>query len=225
MHPMDYLVLSDAAPGWLPVEPIICEVGGNTGEWAEEALAKLDPSILVTFEPQAAAHQQLQQRLSLDDRVHAILAAAGREEGRGILHCSVDLVDVRASLFQPPEPVSTADVAEQRTSTTRKERCNVRTIDNALGEWGIPRIDFLKIDAEGSELAVLEGAAHYLKTGISLIQFEFNDMARGAGVRWDEIWRLLDGHGYSVFQVREDWPEQTADEPEWIDSDYIARRP
>lgn len=224
MHQMDYLVL-EAAPGWLPKEPIVCEAGGNTGEWAEEALARLGPSILVVFEPQAAAHRQLQQRLSLEDRVHAILAAAGKEEGRGILHCSGDLVDVRASLFRQPDPVSTADVAEQRAAPApRLEKCNVRSIDNALGEWSIPRIDYLKIDVEGAELAALEGARRYLKTGIALIQFEYNDMARGAGVRWAEIHHLLDDLGYTVQQARADWPVMGPEEPEWIDSDYIARR-
>ena len=225
MHPMDYLVLDDAAPGYLPLEPIIVEVGGNTGEWTSEALEKLDPSIIVVFEPQQAAMQQLQQRLSFDDRVQTVLAAAGAHEDRGILYCSSDLVDVRASLYRPADPVSTADVAEARTAPApRMEKCNIRPIDNVLGDWNVPRIDFLKIDAEGAELAVLQGAASYVKTGIPLIQFEYNDMARGAGVRWREIYEFLTGHGYTIFQAREDWPEHGPDEPEWIDSDYVARR-
>jgi polynucleotide 5'-kinase involved in rRNA processing len=51
------------------------------------------------------------------------------------------------------------------------------TIDEVIEKEKIVRIDFLKIDTEGHELAVLEGASNALKAGIiRCIQFEFNEM-------------------------------------------------
>lgn len=211
LHDMDYIVLNDA-PDWLRTEPVIVEVGANTGEWTAEAVHRLDPCALIAFEPQAVAYRQLTERMLDNPQVTCLLAAAGAEEGRGLLHASGDLVDVRASLHS-------------RRDTHRKERVNVRPIDEVLGEWSVPRIDFLKIDAEGYELEVLKGARRYLEIGITMVQFEFNDMARDAGVKWRDIYELLLGLGYLIFQAHREWPEQGPDEPPWIDCDYVARRP
>lgn len=211
LHDMDYLVLAGPAVERLPTEPIVVEAGANTGEWTEEALDRLDPCALVTFEPQQTAWEQLSKRI-VDERVTHVLAAAGADEGRGVLHCSGDLVDVRATLYRRPDG-------------GRLERCNIRPIDHVLGEWNVPRIDFLKVDAEGAELEVLRGATHYLEIGIPLVQFEYNDMARSAGVPWAEIHAFLTGLGYEIRQAHREWPLHDAAEPEWIDSDYVAWRP
>ena len=51
------------------------------------------------------------------------------------------------------------------------------TLDNFAKKEKIKKIDFLKIDIEGNELSVLEGAKNLIKGNkISLIEFEFNEM-------------------------------------------------
>jgi hypothetical protein len=51
----------------------------------------------------------------------------------------------------------------------------LRTLDDFCAERGIGRIDLLKIDVEGHELRVLEGARGLLEAdAIGFIQFEFN---------------------------------------------------
>jgi hypothetical protein len=53
----------------------------------------------------------------------------------------------------------------------------METLDNYLTEQRLARVDFLKIDTEGNELAVLHGAKQSLaQDRIGIIQFEFNDM-------------------------------------------------
>ena len=42
--------------------------------------------------------------------------------------------------------------------------CAVRKLDDVLAERGIQQVDFIKLDAEGGELAVLEGARKLLQT-------------------------------------------------------------
>ena len=41
---------------------------------------------------------------------------------------------------------------------TRQVRVAVRKLDDVLAERGIEHVDFIKLDAEGGELAILEGA-------------------------------------------------------------------
>ena len=53
---------------------------------------------------------------------------------------------------------------------------NLSTLDLFCEREAIPNIDFLKIDTEGNELDVLEGAKKLLSGGkIKIIQFEFGE--------------------------------------------------
>jgi len=47
---------------------------------------------------------------------------------------------------------------------TRRVRVPLRKLDDVLEERGVQRVDFIKLDAEGSELAVLRGARRLLQT-------------------------------------------------------------
>jgi hypothetical protein len=46
------------------------------------------------------------------------------------------------------------------------------SVDEFLAEQGIPRLDVLKIDAEGNDMAVITGAAQALNTSVGLFTFE-----------------------------------------------------
>ena len=47
------------------------------------------------------------------------------------------------------------------------------TVDAYCAAEGIERVDYLKVDAEGHDLAVLQGAAGMLEVGVRFVQFEF----------------------------------------------------
>jgi len=65
-----------------------------------------------------------------------------------------------------------------------------RTIDSFVAEEAIEKIDFMKIDVEGYELKVLEGARSSLEK-IRLIQFEFGGTYIDAGITLNEIFSLF----------------------------------
>ena len=46
------------------------------------------------------------------------------------------------------------------------------SVDEFLAEQGIPRLDVLKIDAEGNDMAVITGAAQALNASVGLFTFE-----------------------------------------------------
>ena len=82
-----------------------------------------------------------------------------------------DLTSQHATVY---ETVLTEMYKSVHTVQTEFE---VTTIDHFCSKKGIEFIDFLKIDAEGSELTVLQGAAQMINDGrIGFIQFEFNEM-------------------------------------------------
>jgi FkbM family methyltransferase len=79
------------------------------------------------------------------------------------------------------------------------KRVVVRRLDDCLSEWGVERADLLKLDVEGYEPAVLDGASASLAAGrIRAILCEFNDhWLRRAGCSPSELRDRILGYGFT----------------------------
>ena len=76
------------------------------------------------------------------------------------------------------------------------------TVDAFCCEKNIQHIDFLKIDTEGSELAVLRGAERLLKNQcIKHIQFEYGGTYVDAKITLKQVMTLLTRYDYVLFRV------------------------
>lgn len=63
----------------------------------------------------------------------------------------------------------------QGLKTVHRQRTRLQTADRFLREQSIERVDFLKLDTQGTELEILRGASEYLGTGkISIIKTEIS---------------------------------------------------
>jgi FkbM family methyltransferase len=60
-------------------------------------------------------------------------------------------------------------------STDKGHRYSLKTLDKYVAEKKIPKIDFLKIDAEGMDYRILLGAVKTLESKVKYIQFEYWD--------------------------------------------------
>src|SRR4030095_2796953 len=79
-----------------------------------------------------------------------------------------------------------------------------QTLDDILGEESIERVDLLKMDVEGFEAAVLQGARKLLNShDAPLILFEFCDWAeaRVPGGEVGNAQRLLLEWGYRLWRL------------------------
>jgi hypothetical protein len=74
------------------------------------------------------------------------------------------------------------------------------TLESYCRRHGIATIDFMKIDVEGAELMVLQGAANVLAgSGIGVIQLELNDALKKYGIRRSDVVQLLEDYGYRLY--------------------------
>jgi FkbM family methyltransferase len=157
------------------------DVGANKGEWSDVALAAGFLRGYVV-EPNPVAYCWLTERYK--DRHEIIVAPWLLADAVYTAKYYYDSrFDVYAGMFLKREN------AVEITTTTLDEH--------------ITDIDLLKIDAEGSECAILKGAQKLLSAGaVRFIQFEYNSAwLAGAGtLTW--ALRTLEKYKYTTFLIR-----------------------
>jgi FkbM family methyltransferase len=89
-----------------------------------------------------------------------------------------------------------------QSSKTRAQRVLVKTLDSCVSH----RIDFIKIDVEGSEPLVLRGAERIISEDRPIILLEINpiNLLRTAGVSTVEFGEMLQNLGYQLYEILED---------------------
>ncbi len=146
----------DRLPGFGPRDGwTIVDVGANIGCFSAYACLRMRRGTLLAMEPNPEAFRR--QCEHLDPwrarrpglRLVTACAAAGVTAGQATLTLPGGR-SVRGTLDDPAEDGPSIPV-------------RVRALDDWLGEEGIATVDLLKIDAEGSEVDVLRGAAATLR--------------------------------------------------------------
>ena len=149
--------------------PVVFDVGANKGDYIK-IVCEINKAVKIyAFEPDKTAYKKLENIKSdnislynygLSDNVGE-MEFYNREDELGSGHSSLYkevITDIHKVGF---------------ISMVYK----FSTIDNFVKENNISKIDLLKIDTEGHELALLTGAKETIKTGkVSIIHFEFNEM-------------------------------------------------
>lgn len=170
---------------------VIFDVGANIGEYAllvAKAFQDI-PTEIHAFEPSAATFQKLVHNTQNYKNIHCWNFGFGQTASNAKLF-STEPLSVRASLF-------TGDSTLQLQS----EDVKITTLDAFCQEHGIQRIDFLKIDTEGSEYDVLQGARNLLVDGkVSALQFEFGEFNIRSKKFFIDFFHLLQPH-YRIYQI------------------------
>jgi len=82
-----------------------------------------------------------------------------------------------------------------------EETVKMRTIDSFCEENNIRRINFLKLDVEGNELNVLDGAKKMLESGnVDHIQFEFGGCNIDSRTYFQDFYYLLSDR-YTIYRI------------------------
>ncbi len=168
----------------VPRPRVIFDIGANVGGWSLAASREFPDARIHAFEPSAAAFATLQAAVA-DRNVTCVRAAASDGAGAAVLHAVPGLPGLTS--------LHDRDLSGHGLRMSEKESVETLTIDEYCREHGVDRIDFLKIDVEGHELRVLQGAREMLEGGrIQRIQFEFGGTNIDARTYLRDFVRMLE---------------------------------
>lgn len=207
MEPIAFHLLTDGAYEGEQVEfvrrtlgprGIFVDVGAGIGTytvpvgraWPEGRVVAIEPS------PRNAAYIRSNVLLNglLNVRIH---------------QCGISNIDsVAAEFYEAPVRhfgMSSFAALPWIKPAASKVNVAVRTLDGLLTEEGVDRVDVVKVDVEGMEARVFDGAARLLGgTDSPIVVFEFTDWAeqRVFG-HCGESQRVLRDHGYAIWRFRD----------------------
>ena len=169
--------------------PVIMDIGANTGGYSLLATLIKDLKVFA-FEPVPITHEVLKSNIQLndvEDRVQSFQIALSNVIGKTVVHLPSSGYESGLACLGTPH----------RFKDWKDFEVPMTTLDAFTEDQKIDRVDFLKIDIEGSELFVLQGGEKFIKKcrpSIFLEYLGFNLVQ--SGCRTEQIDELLYSWGY-----------------------------
>lgn len=171
---------------------VVFDVGANHGIWS--MLAANRGARVHAFEPVPELVERLRRHAQRNDAVGMVInqVAVGAQNG------SLPFFAVR-------EGNTGASSFVRRGAADVEIRVPVMTLDGYVESQHIGHVDLIKIDVEGAELLVLEGARGLLSSERApVVFFEMNDeLSARFGVTAREVKQFLVDRGYGIYRWRD----------------------
>ena len=199
----EYSLISKVKSQLANCQAIVFDVGANKGEWTTHfAEGMSDQLSIISFEPIPATFLQLTSKLALQcSHICSKQVNAALSDVRGTTSMFVDISN----------PLAGTNSLAQRNAQVyglyqnKIEGIQLITGDDFCSENGINHIDFVKIDTEGHECAVIRGFAKMIsQRKIDVIQFEYGGCWIDSKSYLLEMFDLLSPCGYSICRLHPD---------------------
>jgi FkbM family methyltransferase len=170
----------------LDEDAVVLDVGANIGVWTRLFARRVRRGKVYAFEPSPSTFALLRSNCAAHANVECVQRALGAQSG------SMGFVeDTQPELRH----LTAADGGGARVSVSR--------LDDWLLEAQLTRLDLLKIDVEGFEEELLEGACETLRRFQPLVLFEFipHMAEQRSRFRGKTLFRTLRALGYRTFRL------------------------
>lgn len=169
---------------------VVFDVGANVGQTVERIRRAFATTRIVAFEPVPSTFARLVDNVGGIDGVDPVNAAVGAHVGE------ITITDTPAMSYSTLNTVNTAARPGDPTVSVA-----MTTVDVHMEQEGIAALDVLKIDTEGHELPVLQGARRALESGsirFVLAECDFARSEREPHALFFELFEHLTPLGYHV---------------------------
>lgn len=179
---------------------IAIDAGANIGNWSAEILKLFPEAEIFAFEPSTDAFQKLSARFKLEKNVHCFNLALGKSPSTSTLYADKSGSGLGS--------LTKRRVAHFNIDFQHHEEVQVKTLDGFLSSTR-PNIkpNVLKMDVEGHELDILQGAAEAL-SDIKIIQFEFGGSNIDTRTFFQDFWYLFKTANFKIYRLTPSGPLQ-----------------
>lgn len=171
----------------------VIDVGANKGEWTDYFTGTNPAAKALLLEPSSQAYGFLLKKFQDKPNITCLNLAASNTEGETFF-------------YEESEFGETSSLISSFSSgNATKTLVGLTTIDALFRQHQIDHIDYLKIDAEGFDYLVMQGASQTLsQKNIKYLQFEYNAPWAQAGSTLSGAFSFLTSFGYKTYLLRFD---------------------
>ncbi len=175
----------------------VFDVGANEGQSAREFLRHFPQARIFSFEPTPTTFQKLTGLAATEPRLTAVNQALGAVPGR---------IEINENAFHQTNSILPANLPSEEylgpgvINCQRKIEVEMTTLDAFGRHASVTGIDLLKMDVQGFELFVLQGAQAFLsarKIGCIVLEVSFISLYENQASPQDLI-TLLASHHYDL---------------------------
>jgi FkbM family methyltransferase len=148
----------------LPADCLVLDVGFNRGDFSALVVKGRPRARCIGFDPARSMRRHYEASYPYTAQVELVSAAVSNTEGECVFVDSDDGMSHVVSAAGESPPIVQATYAVPQV-----------TLDSFTAQRGINAVDFIKIDVEGYDLHVLEGATRLLtEERVAMFMFEYN---------------------------------------------------
>lgn len=172
--------------------PTIFDIGANVGNWTTSFVEALpDAQKVVMFEPQPSCWNSLER--ICNDKISLEKKAASDTSGTLTFWAN------------PNSEVSSLHEKAGAAPNSRKIQIEAITIDEFIAAGQLDIVDYMKIDVEGHELAVIKGSRRSIEQGIvRAFSFEFGQADVASRTFFSDFWEVLTNLNLRIYRIGHD---------------------
>lgn len=181
---------------FLGERPIIYDIGSNKGGFSDVMLEEFqDNALLFLYEPTEKLLSFTEVKYEYRDNVFFSNKALSSKKGNKDFFYFDNLNNELSSFHHGGNDWSHLPVKQKKVDVT--------TVYDEFTASKHSHIDYLKIDCEGHDVDVIEGAFPLIKDGlIKIIQIEYSEHYKRSKRTFQEVIDMLKGTGYDIFYYR-----------------------
>jgi FkbM family methyltransferase len=166
------------------------DIGGHEGNYADEILEHYPSSEIHIFEPEPHSSAKLSKKFIAKSNV--IVHGKGLSNINGLV-----------PLYQDQPGSTQTSIFKRSTESANLEFNKVVDVNVVrLDDWNSANeiFDFIKIDAEGSELAILQGGSRTVSNA-RVVQFEYGGTNIDSRTYFLDFWKYFNELNFKIFRM------------------------